>query len=505
MLLLPPQNPCPATRAAGGLTADELDRLDALLIMVPHAHAARVLKDLPRTAPVVAQLNARTRGVGEVFDAVLARGSATRVVVGLLGEEATTFQRLTLAGRMVRLAAGVAPEVIGLHAPGQGATACEPLLCAVRAATEAQPSAKSAAGRGWVPRRVRVYDAGGSDIARVDALESGAHLARWLTALPPDLLDPAGYRERLARLARRHGWRMQVFGERALARLGAHAFLAVARGSAQRDAAIIKLEYRPRRSVKARRPEAPVALVGKGICFDTGGTNLKNAAGMHDMHTDMAGSAVVVGVLEGLTRLDYPRPLDAWLAIADNRCGPAAYTQAEVVRALNGVTIQVAHTDAEGRMALADTLALAARERPTAIIDFATLTGACVNALTERMSGVFTNRAALRDALELAGHRSGERVHVFPSPADLDEDLDTPFADVAQCLIDGKGDHLYAARFLNRFVPPAIPWAHVDLSSATRKGGLGHVSRDITGFGVRYCATLLLDDYAALKAAGARP
>lgn len=155
-------------------------------------------------------------------------------------------------------------------------------------------------------------------------------------------------------------------------------------------------------------------------------------------------------------------------------------------------------------MVLADTLALAAREKPTAIIDFATLTGACVYALTERMSGVFTNRPQLRDALELAGQRCGERVHVFPSPADFDEDLDSPLADIAQCLIDGKGDHIYAARFLNHFVPATIPWAHVDLSSATRKGGLAHAPNEITGFGVRYCATLLLDDYAALKSAGTR-
>jgi leucyl aminopeptidase len=144
-------------------------------------------------------------------------------------------------------------------------------------------------------------------------------------------------------------------------------------------------------------------------------------------------------------------------------------------------------------MALADTLALAARRSPRFILDFATLTGACVHALTERKSGVFTNREALGPLLEAAGRRSGERVVCFPMDEDYDADLQSKVADVLQCAVDGKGDHILAARFLSRFVPPGIAWAHVDLSAATRSGGLAHVATDITGFGARFALDLLLD------------
>ena len=143
-----------------------------------------------------------------------------------------------------------------------------------------------------------------------------------------------------------------------------------------------------------------IGLVGKGICFDTGGVNLKTHRSMYLMHGDMQGSAVAVGTLLAVTRRRMPVAADCWLAITENQIGPRAYRPQDVVRAANGVTIQVVHSDAEGRMVLADTLALAAREKPALLLDFATLTGACVNALTERYSGAFTNRPGLHDDLQ---------------------------------------------------------------------------------------------------------
>jgi leucyl aminopeptidase len=143
-------------------------------------------------------------------------------------------------------------------------------------------------------------------------------------------------------------------------------------------------------------------------------------------------------------------------------------------------------------MALADTLALAGRTQPKLIIDYATLTGASVYALTERMSSVFTNRPALVNKLVEAGRASGERVWNFPFDPDFDSDLESKVADIVQCAVDGKGDHILAARFLSRFVPENVAWAHVDLSSATRSGGLGHVSTEVTGFGVRFTLEALL-------------
>jgi leucyl aminopeptidase len=246
------------------------------------------------------------------------------------------------------------------------------------------------------------------------------------------------------------------------------------------------LSYRPR---GARAPD--LSLVGKGICFDTGGTNLKPHKSMLHMHTDMAGSAVAVGSLHALHELGSPLAVDCWLAITENLIGPTAYKPQDIVTAHNGTTIQVIHTDAEGRMVLADTLSLAAARKPRAIIDYATLTGACVYALTERYAGAFTNRPATRETIEAAGASSGERVWCFPMDEDFDTDIDSAVADVAQCAVDGKGDHILAARFLGRFVPKDIAWLHLDLASATRAGGLAHVSTEITGFGVRYTLDLV--------------
>jgi leucyl aminopeptidase/CubicO group peptidase (beta-lactamase class C family) len=223
------------------------------------------------------------------------------------------------------------------------------------------------------------------------AVAAGNALCRELTAAPANLLGPAAYRARLAELAREHGWRRREWDVDRLERMGAGAFTAVARGSDHRDAAVVRLTYDGR---PARRRNAPsVALVGKGICFDTGGHNMKSATHMTEMHMDMGGSAVVVGALLAATKLGLPIRIDAWLAISHNHVSPSAYTQNEVVTALDGTTIEITHTDAEGRMVLADTLTLAARERPEVIIDFATLTGSMVTAVGTRMSGVIGNHA----------------------------------------------------------------------------------------------------------------
>jgi leucyl aminopeptidase len=206
----------------------------------------------------------------------------------------------------------------------------------------------------------------------------------------------------------------------------------------------------------------------------------------------MSGSAVALATLVALAELKAPIAVDAWLAITENRIGPRGYKPQDIVRASNGVTIQVIHTDAEGRMALADTLALAGRTQPKFIMDFATLTGAAVYSLTERMSAVFTNRPELAGKLVEAGRASGERVWSFPFDADFDSDIESKVADVVQCAVEGKGDHILAARFLSRFVPENVAWAHVDLASATRSGGLGHVNTEVTGFGVRFALEALL-------------
>ncbi len=309
-------------------------------------------------------------------------------------------------------------------------------------------------------------------------------LARQLTALPPNELTPGVYRQRLKKLAREQGWQHEEFDCARLGKIGAGAFLAVAQGSPENDAAIVHLSSAPR---GARHK---VALVGKGICFDTGGHNLKSAKYMAGMHEDMNGSAVALGVFQALAEAGAQIQLDLWLAIAQNHLSPQAYKQNDVVKALDGTTIEVVHTDAEGRMVLADTLVLASRGDPNLIVDFATLTGSMHYALGSRYSGVFASDDALGLLAVSAGRSSGERMCLFPHDADYDAALDSRVADVRQCILDGEADHILAARFLKRFTA-AKPWLHVDLSAHNCPGGLGAVGSDITGFGVAWGVELL--------------
>jgi leucyl aminopeptidase len=379
------------------------------------------------------------------------------------------------------------------HAAGfeasDAAAVLEALASAALAAAAPMPQRKTKPAPAPDLRAIDVHGARAAHLVLAEAVAAGNHLARWLTTLPPNELDCVAYRRALASLARREGWSFRFYDERALGRLGAGAFLAVTRANEHRGAGIVRLSYRPKGARRGRR----IGLVGKGICFDTGGINLKSHKGMYLMHGDMQGSAVAVGTLLALARSGAPFEVDCWLALTENQIGPRAYRPQEVVRAMNGVTIQVVHSDAEGRMVLADTLALAARARPGLLLDFATLTGACVNALTDRYSGAFTNRPALEAALQSVGRASGERVWCFPMDADFDAELESPVADVMQCTMDSKGDHILAARFLGRFVPKDVAWAHVDLSASERKGGLAHVPTEFTGFGVRFAVQLLGD------------
>jgi leucyl aminopeptidase len=188
--------------------------------------------------------------------------------------------------------------------------------------------------------------------------------------------------------------------------------------------------------------------------------------------------------------LKLPLEIDAWLALAQNHISPRAYKQNDIVKALNGTTIEIIHTDAEGRMVLSDTLTLAARDKPDVIIDFATLTGSMHVALGTRYSGIFSNREDWCAKSIAAGVSSGERVAAFPLDADYDTALDSKIADIKQCSDDSYADHILAARFLSKFVDDR-PWIHMDLSASSQSGGLGAVASDVTGFGVAWGIALL--------------
>ena len=488
--LLPPAS-VPQIRRSHG-------EVEALLVVMPEGAGPESCAKLPESQRWRDLLARERPRAGAVRTTSLANRRQTLAVLGFLRAEASAFERLALAGRMMKEAASRSPQAIGLatagfpargHGPAAAQASLEALLAAALAQAFPLPSYQAPAAEARHITHIQLPADAQLDTRYAAICAQGTNLARWLTALPPNILDSRGYRTALTQLARRHGFKMTWLGEAALRRAGANAFLAVAAGNESPVAGIAHLEYRPGR----RRGGSPdLALIGKGILFDTGGVNLKPHRSMLDMHTDMGGSAVALATLIALAQLRAPIAADAWLAITENRIGPQAYRPQEVVRAANGLTIQVIHTDAEGRMVLADTLALAARTKPRLMLDFATLTGACVYSLTERMSGVFTNHPALSQKLLDAGRESGERVWTFPFDSDFDSDLESKVADILQCTADGKGDHILAARFLSRFVPDDIPWAHVDLSSATRTGGLGHINTEVTGFGVRYALELIL-------------
>jgi leucyl aminopeptidase len=481
----------PVREIRGKLTAFRLSRYPAAVLLVPPAPASADWAQIPHAAAVQSVFARKKRKAGEHIELRVGKRAETLLVIAVVATKASTFERLQSAAKWARAALAGEPRSLLILQRGAGADAARAaalaLIAALQAAAMPLPSFKSKPAR-----RIRLA---GIDLllgARLPALKqelaaaAGTNLVRWLTALPPNHLDAAGYRRTLQQIARALRLDYRFYGEAELKRLGAGAFLAVSQGNVRRDAGIVRLSYQPRRG-----GGAPLGLVGKGICFDTGGTNLKPHKSMLDMHTDMAGSAVAVGSLHALHALKSPLAVDCWLAITENLIGPSAYKPQDIVRAQNGTTIQVIHTDAEGRMVLADTLCLAAARKPRAIIDYATLTGACVYALTERYAGAFTNRPERRDMIEAAGVASGERVWCFPMDADFDTDIESQVADIMQCASDGKGDHILAARFLSRFVPQEIPWLHLDLASATRTGGLAHVATEITGFGVRYTLELI--------------
>ncbi len=475
-------------------TQRQVDGHEALIVVLPDAVAKASWPALPYGELLRNRYRRRQRPGGgrAVLTTDLPNAGATRVTVGWVGSDASAFELLTLGRKLAAAALEADPRTVALctagldeHAPA----VAEALVAALLAAVAPMPSFKRKPDPTPALKRIELYGVGRRlDLRRTRAEAEGNALARYLITLPPNELTPGHYRRLVAGLARQEGWRMEFWDTRTLVRRKAGAFLAVAQGSPDADAGIVHLSYRPK---TVRRNRGTLSLVGKGICFDTGGVNVKSARHMLGMHEDMAGSAVALGTLLALTRVQAGLPVECWLALAQNHIGPKAYKPNDVVTASDGTRIEVVNTDAEGRMVLADTLALAGKRKPALLVDYATLTGSCVEALSTRYSGGFCNQPDMLDAVIESGRTSGERVWPFPTDRDFDEALDSTIADVKQCTVDNEADHIFAARFLNRFVPPDVPWLHVDLASGNHKGGLAHIPTDTTGFGVRFTLALL--------------
>lgn len=493
MIDLPDFLPLRIARSAGRVTRRDIDALDQLLAVVPDSRPSTTVPDLPK-ATLLKRLLARAVAAGQSAATTgleNRRGTALTLARFKTGE---TFSLLTQARKLIAECGRIGASRVGIVVAGFAPEQREAVEAALIRAADAAAFDLATFRSGKAPRQPRLRSLklfGPKPTLTLEQIRRGNlgnNLARWLAALPPNKLTAASYRAAAQSIARQYGLKYEFLDIAKLKRRGAGAFLAVAQGNATADAGIVHLRYRPSRQAKPA-----LALVGKGIIFDTGGTNLKTFLQMLDMHMDMQGSAVALGTAIELAAEGVPFGFDVWLAITENRLSATSYKSQDVVVAANGTAIQVIHTDAEGRMVLADTLTLAAEPAPALIIDYATLTGACVAALTTRYSGVFSNRPGAVRALLAAGVDSGERVWPFPLDDDYDEPLKSEVADVKQCVIEGGGDHIYATRFLKRFVPDSIAWIHVDLSAGMHKGGLGAIPSDVSGFGVAYTLRLLAD------------
>ncbi len=312
---------------------------------------------------------------------------------------------------------------------------------------------------------VGVSDAGAvqPEFATAAALAVGVEYAREWANRPANHATPTLIGEAAKALGKHAGIQCKLHGPAQVAKLGMGAFLAVAQGSDQ-PLRLIELRYDG-----AARSQAPVVLVGKGITFDTGGISLKPAAEMDEMKFDMGGAASVLGVFRALAELKPAINVVGLIPACENMPDGKAIKPGDVVTSMSGQTIEILNTDAEGRLVLCDALTYAARFKPAALIDIATLTGACVVALGGLRSGLFASSDELAARLAAAGDAALDPCWRMPLDDDYAEGLKSNFADVAN--VAGRaGGSITAAKFLQRFVGD-IPWAHLDIAGTAWKGG----------------------------------
>ncbi len=269
---------------------------------------------------------------------------------------------------------------------------------------------------------------------------------------------------------------------------GFGAFLSVARGSDE-EPYVIHLKYRPKRGQKKK-----VFIVGKGITFDSGGLSIKPSEGMESMKTDMAGAATVLGLFKVLTASGCQIEVDGVIAACENMPGSKAYRPGDVVKARNGKTIEVLNTDAEGRITLADALSYSVDQEPDAIIDLATLTGACIVGLGETYAGLWANSDSLKESILEAASRQGEGLVAMPMPDEYKAMIDSRVADVRNIAVTKMGRAITAALFLKEFVGDTS-WAHLDIAGPAYldKDLLSYYSPGATGYGVRTIIDFLVN------------
>ncbi|WFB09948.1 leucyl aminopeptidase [Streptomyces sp. LX-29] len=314
---------------------------------------------------------------------------------------------------------------------------------------------------------------------RATTLAAEVNRARDLINTAPNVLDPKAFAAEAQAAAKEHGLKVEVLDEKALKKGGYGGILGVGQGS-EAPPRLVKIAYTHPKAAKT------LALVGKGITYDSGGISLKPAGHNETMKCDMSGAAAVFSAVVAAARLGLEVNVTGWLALAENMPSGSATRPGDVLTMYSGKTVEVLNTDAEGRLVLADALTRASEERPDAIVDVATLTGAMVLALGNRTFGIMANDDAFRAAIHEIAEEVGEQAWPMPLPAELRKGMDSPVADIAN-MGERMGGGLVAGLFLKEFIGEGITWAHLDIAGPAfnESGPFGYTPKGGTGSAVR--------------------
>ncbi|HEY5184417.1 MAG TPA: leucyl aminopeptidase [Actinomycetes bacterium] len=484
--------------AASTLTGDALvvglAQDEAGPVLVATADVARALRSM---RAVWAQLGA-TGAPDEVVTVPAPAGvAATTVVATGLGRAGRRYEPEALrraAGAAARSLAGRSTVVLALPAKTPGeieAVAQGALLGAYSfhrfrgvSAAKAKPAVKA-----FVLATDTAADrAAKAALSHAQVVADAITMTRDWVNTPPSSLYPQLFADAAAAAAKTAGLEVTVLDEKALKKGGYGGILGVGQGSAH-PPRLVRISYRHPKATKH------LALVGKGITFDTGGISIKPAQGMEAMKSDMAGSAAVISTVIAAARSKAVVNVTAWAPMAENMPGGNAQRPSDVISIFGGRTVEVLNTDAEGRLILADAIVAAAAEEPDVVVDIATLTGAQVVALGTRTSAIMSNNDSLLKQVHDASQRAGEVMWPMPLPEELRKGLDSTVADIANVDWGRKGGMLSAGTFLREFVPNGRRWAHLDIAgpSYNEAAPYGYTPKGGTGAGVRTMLQLAED------------
>jgi leucyl aminopeptidase len=449
----------------------------------PSEAGAAAPDDQAPTASVLVGVGEAAKLVGDAGVETLRRAAASFIRAAGSGETAALFLPRDVA---------ISPDQMGAAA-AEGA-----LLASYR--YDAFRTAEPPEGLGRLLLVVETAEeeaAAGAGCARGARVAESTALARDLINEPPSSLTPAKFAQVFVdRFRDVPEISIEVWDEERIAEEKLGGLLGVARGSAQ-PPRLVKAEYQPSDPLVVGGRTPHVALVGKGITFDSGGLSLKTPGGMETMKTDMGGAAAVMCALDAIAALKARIRVTAFTPLTENMPSGTAIKPSDVLTARNGKTIEVLNTDAEGRLVLADGLSLAVESGADAIVDLATLTGAAVVALGKEIAGLLGNDENLMEQVEAASERSGEPVWPLPLPDDYRNHIDSEVADMRNVGRPGQAGSISAALLLREFVGD-VPWAHLDIAGPARSDeNLRYLTKGGTGFGVRMLVELVTSEQFA--------